>query len=131
MKSTLVLPLLLAGCASDISEYQLILDHYARSASGDNLSKILTGSALHEAKQSQNLLSELGWKQQGYSSFTETEIIAANQVLSCLDVSGVRFFDSRGEEVVIDRPNHKLLLRIDFTQDSPRLISHLQEVGKC
>lgn len=131
MKSTLVLPLLLAGCASDVSEYQLILDQYSRSASNGTLSETLTGSALYEAEQSQQLLSELGWRQQGYSAFTDIEISAPNQVLSCLDVSGVQFFDSQGQEVVIDRPSHKLLLRIDFSEKNPRLISQLQEVGKC
>jgi hypothetical protein len=131
MKSTLVLPLLLAGCASDVSEYQLVLDQYARSASEGNLSETLTGSALHEAEQSQQLLSDLGWRQQGYSSFTAIEISAPNQVLSCLDVSGIQFFDSEGEAVVIDRPSHKLLLRIDFSRNNPRLISRLEEVGKC
>ncbi len=131
MKSTLVLPLLLSGCASEVSQYQLVLDQYAQSASNGHLQTTLTGSALRQAMESQKLLVELGWQQLGSSSFTETRISGANQVVSCLDVSSVQFFDSQGEEVTIDRPIQKLLMQVDFTPSTPKLISQIQEVGRC
>jgi hypothetical protein len=125
----LLLPL--TGCSPAISDYQQVLDSYAQNAQSGELEQWLEGAALHEANQSQELLSNLGWKQVGSSRFSETRSISDTRVVSCLDVSEIRFVDSAGELLELERAAPRLLMQIDFSANSPLKIQFVEKVGSC
>jgi len=130
MKFLIFLPLLLAGCASS-DQHQALLDDYAATAASGDLSQTLTGAALFEAQQSQRLLAQLGWRQEGVSRFTNLQGLGEGVFSSCLDISAVRFFDQQNQPVEIDRSNERLLMRITFDSGPTSKIALLEEVGLC
>jgi hypothetical protein len=127
----LLLTLPLAGCSPAISDYQQVLDSYAQNAQSGELAQWLEGAALHDANQSQELLSSLGWKQVGTSRFLETRLISGTRVVSCLDVSGVSFVDSAGVSVELEREAPRLLMQIEFSDTSPTKLQLVEQVGTC
>lgn len=108
-----------------------MLDSYALSAASGELSQTLTGAALFEAQQSQLLLTQLGWRQEGVSRFTNLQRLGEGVFSSCLDISEVRFFDQQNQPVEIDRSNERLLMRITFGSGPISKIALLEEVGLC
>jgi hypothetical protein len=126
-----VLALTLSGCTPGESQEQQVLDSYALSAASGELSQSLTGAALFEAEQSQRLLSQLGWRQEGVSRFTNLQRLGEGVFSSCLDISQVRFFDQQNQPVEIDRSNERLLMRITFDSGPTSKIALLEEVGLC
>lgn len=131
MNPIFLLPLLLTSCASPIEPFESALNSYAAAAFQGELSSTLTGSALHEAKQSRDLLLELGWSQIGVSRFENTRLVGDRKVVSCLDVSGVSFVDSAGAAVSLARQSDRLLMQVEFSGSNPPLVSRMQEVGTC
>ena len=127
----LILTLPLAGCSPAISDYQQVLDSYAQNAQSGEIAQWLEGAALHDANQSQELLSSLGWKQVGTSRFLETRFISDSRVVSCLDVSDVSFVDSAGESVELEREVPRLIMQIDFSEGSPLKLQFVEQVGTC
>jgi hypothetical protein len=127
----LLLTISLASCSPAISDYQRVLDSYAQNAQSGELAQWLEGAALHDANQSQELLSSLGWKQVGTSRFLETRFISDSRVVSCLDVSDVSFVDSAGESVELEREVPRLLMQIDFSEGSPLKLQFVEQVGTC
>lgn len=130
MKLILFLPLLLAGCTSEIESYQSVLDSYAATASQGDLEASLTGAALHQASQSRSVVEELGWTQVGTSQFKETRILE-EKVLSCLDVSEVSFIDAAGVAISLERDAERILMEIEFSKSNPPLVSQMKEIGQC
>jgi len=131
MKVLLIPILLLAGCTPPLDTYQRALDTYATNASDGDLESTLTGSALQTAKQSQDLLREIGWIQVGKSRFEDTKLAGESTVVSCLDVSGVSFIDVSGRAISPQQRDDRLLMQIEFSKSNPPLIADLREVGEC
>lgn len=131
MRILLISLFFLTGCVSEADRYQQVLVQYSEAAGQGDLSLLLTGSALHYATQSRDFLTALGWSQRGSSSFTQTQVVGKDRVLSCLDVSGVEFFDSAGERVTPVRSETRILMDVLFTDSNPPKITQLQEAGKC
>jgi hypothetical protein len=131
MKILLVLILLLAGCASPLSDYQSALDGYAKVSAVGDLTPYLVGSALQSGVQSQQLLKDMGWRQRGTAQFGELRLSGPGEALSCLDVSGVYFEDAANQIIELDRPANSLLMRIHFDQERNPRITMIQEVGVC
>lgn len=131
MKIIALLPLILTACAPSLNAYQTSLDSYAKSAFEGDLSTSLTGAALHQASESRAVLTELGWTQLGVSRFEQTKDSGPSKVLSCLDVSDVRFVDASGSAIQIERSSDRILMEIEFSNSNPPLIANMEEAGLC
>ena len=130
MKIIALMPLMLTACTPNLVSYQASLDSYAKSAFDGDLNTSLTGAALHQASESRALLTELGWTQLGVSRFEQTKDSGPNKVLSCLDVSDVRFVDASGSAIQIERSD-RILMEIEFSNSNPPLIANMEEAGLC
>lgn len=130
MPLLLLFLLTLSGC-SESSEARLIDSYLADSAAGTQ-SNALTGRALIAQQQALALVTELGWSQSGSAKYSELRVIEGGEVLFCLDVSDVSFFDTEGKRVELSRSIEHLLMRARLLSSGhEKKIENLEEVGSC
>ncbi len=129
MPLVLVLILLLSGCTA-AREAQLI-DAYLDDSSVGARSDSLTGRALFAQERALEVVADLGWSQSGRAEYSDLRV-QGDDLIFCLDISGVGFLDSAGKEVPLSRPLQKLLMRADLIGEGAEMkIENIQESGAC
>lgn len=119
--------LLLTSCASEAAIAERKLNEYAANATeAKQLANHLTGAALESAIQTIEYLDQSGLSSKGSVRFSATTILDADQVRSCLDVSGTSFFDATGAPVIVERIPRQLV-EVQFER---QLISDLRLTGE-